>query len=60
MFLLKKWKRKGKKDLLINTLRYFYYIGYLYFILMLVIASLQFMFNQLDMYFFKYAFYLID
>lgn len=44
-FLFKKWKRKGKKDLLINTLLYFYFIGYLYFTLMPVITSLPFMFN---------------
>ena len=45
-FLFKKWKRKGKKDLLINTLLYFYFIGYLYFTLMPVITSLSFMFNH--------------
>lgn len=46
VFLFKKWKRKGKKDLLINTLLYFYFIGYLYFTLMPVITSLPFMFNH--------------
>lgn len=46
VFLFKKWKRKGKKDLLINTLLYFYFIGFLYFTLMPVITSLPFMFNH--------------
>lgn len=46
IFLFKKWKRKGKKNLLINTLLYFYFIGFLYFTLMPVITSLPFMFNH--------------
>lgn len=46
VFLFKKWKRKGTKDLLINTLLYFYFIGYLYFTLMPIVTSLPFIFNH--------------
>lgn len=42
----KKWKRRSANDLVINTLLYFYFMGYLYFTLMPIITSLPFIFNH--------------
>lgn len=42
----KKWKRKGKNILLVNTLMYIYLSFMLYFTLMPIITSIQFILNH--------------